>query len=459
MVETNRALIRKAPNRDWTEGRTLVNVLELSWPIMLVNSLWTINLVLEMIWLGRLSEAAIAGVGVSSFIIMLAVSLKSGLSMGERALISRLVGANDFPSASRAAGQAYIISLLFGLIVGLVGFFFAFPLLHLLGLRAVALDAGVLYLRIVSAGWVTEAMWITSLAVMQASGDSVTPMKIGIIIRSVNAVLCPFMILGWWIFPRLGVAGAGITYIFVTGLGMLTSLGVLFSGRTNLKLYLGNFNPDIHMISRLIKVGVPASVMGLGKAFADLALTWFMIPFGTVAIAANNIIGRLEMFINNPSFSLGLGSGVITGQTLGAHKLGKASKSGGIAVAVAEIFILFCSIFLFVWAENIIRLFSTEPDLVNLGSTFLRIAIAGYLGMTLVYVLQNCISGSGNTLPPMVITLTMLWIVQLPLAFFLSKFTSFGMYGVRWAIAFGYIIGGLTYLLFFFKGRWNYKKI
>jgi Na+-driven multidrug efflux pump len=199
--------------------------------------------------------------------------------------------------------------------------------------------------------------------------------------------------------------------------------------------------------------------MGLGKSFGDLVFTWFMIPFGTLPLAAHNLISRIESFMNTPGISVGLSAGVLVGQNLGAGQPRQAAKSGWLATGLVAGFMIICSVVLLVWSENIIGLFNDEPDLVKFGAIFLRIAVAGYLGMSIVYVLQNSISGSGDTMPPMLITLAMLWVVQLPLAFLLSRYTDLGVYGVRWAIVIGLVIGAIACIVYFWGGRWKRKKV
>jgi putative MATE family efflux protein len=450
---------RAAFNKDWTKGNTVHNIILLSWPIIILNLLWTMNLILEMIWVGKLGAASIAGVGIAGIIYMLVVMVKSGFSMGERAMVARFVGAGDAAAASHVAGQGYVLNVAYGAVVAAIGILFTEAIFSLFGLEANAVAEGVIYLRIVLIGCVTESFWMTSFTVMQASGDSVTPMKIAIFIRSFNAAICPFLVLGWWVFPRLGVGGAAITYIIVTGLGLSISLWVLFTGRTRLRLTLRDLYPDLNIIWRILKIGIPASVMGLARTFGDLALAWFMVPFGTLAVAAHSLINRIEMFINMPGLSLGVGAGVLVGQNLGADQPERASRSGWVALGLGECFMVVCSVVLLVWAEKIISLFNADPDLIRVGSTFLRIAVAGYLGMAVAYIMQNCIPGSGDTLPPMLITLAMLWVVQLPLAFFLSRFTDLGMYGVRWAIVAGFIVGAIAFITYFWQGRWKRKKV
>jgi putative MATE family efflux protein len=446
-------------NKDWTKGNIIQNILMISWPIIVLGALWSVNQILEMIWLGKLGPSSIAGVGIGGFIVALVVTMKSGLSIGEKALVARFIGAGDVAMANYIASQALVISAIYGTIVALIGILFTQPIFNLFNLKADAIAEGVKYLRIVLTGWWTEAFWITSFSLMQASGDTVTPMKIAIFIRIVNAVFCPFLVLGWWIFPRLGVTGAAITYILTTGLGMSISLWVLFTGQTRLRLNFRDLLPDFKMIWRILKIGIPSSVTGLGKAFGDLILTWFMIPFGTIALAAHSLISRIEMFINTPNMGLGGGAGVLVGQNLGAGQQKQASRSGWMATGLAAGITIIFSAVLLIWAEKIIGLFSNEPDLVRQGSIFLRIATTGYIGMSVVFLMQNCISCSGDTVPPMIISMVTLWILQLPLAFFLSRFTSLGVYGVRWAIATGFIVSAIAYISYFWKGRWMSKKV
>jgi putative MATE family efflux protein len=446
-------------HRDWTKGSITKNLLMLSWPIVTLNILWTINMLLELVWLGRISEAAIAGVGVAGLVVTLVMTVKTGITTGERAMVARFMGAGDVAAANHIAGQAYVISAAYAVFSALIGIFLSRPILNLFALSPEATAAGIAYLQIVLTGWGTEAFWITSFSVMQSAGDSVTPMKVAFFIRSVNAVLNPFIILGWWIFPRLGVRGAAITYITVMGLAMVITLWVVCSGHTRLHVRGRDFLPDFKTIWRMLKIGIPSSIMGLGRSFGDLALTRFMTPFGTLAVAAHSLTSRVEMLIRMPGSSLGMGAMVLVGQNLGAKQPKQAARSGWIAIALGQAFIVVCSAIIMVWAESIVSIFTTDPELIKLGAIFFRIAIAGYLTMYFVYIFQSCVNGAGDTIVAMFITLGMVWLVQLPLSFVLSRYTDLGMYGVRWAIVISFIIGAIAYTAYFWQGRWKRKKV
>jgi putative MATE family efflux protein len=461
MMENTSSTLSKGAvfKKDWTKGSIIQNILLLSWPMIVLNALYSANLILEMVWVGKLGAASIAGVGVSGFVVLWVISIKGGIGAGERALIARFIGAGDVAAANHTIGQALVIAFTYGGIVTLAGIFLTVPILSLFGLEQNALAEGSLYLRVVLIGWFTESFWMTSLGAMQASGDSMTPLKAAIVLRIVNAALCPFLVLGWWIFPRLGVTGAGLTYVISTGLGMVITLWIFFTGKTRLRLTLRDLRPDLKFIWRILKIGIPSSVMGLGKTFGDLIITSIIVPFGTLPLAAHNLIARIETFVNTTGLGLSNGAGVLVGQNLGVGQPRRASRSGWLALALVEGFMIICLMVLLIWSANIIGIFNVQSDLLQLGVTFLRIAVAGYLGMAAVNVLQACISGSGDTLPPMIISMATLWLVQFPLAFLLSRFTGLGVYGVRWALVIGFFVGAIAYLIYFWLGRWKRKKV
>ena len=458
-MEKTAATLHRPVARNWTQGSILQNIWLISWPMIVLNALYSGNLILEMIWVGQLGAASIAGVGIGGFVVLLVIAVKQGFGAGERALIARFIGAGDVTSANHTLGQAFVISAIYGALITLIGIFLSGPILSLFSLSPDATAEGMLYLRMVLIGWFTEAFWMTSLSSMQASGDPVTAMKVAIFLRIANAALCPFLVLGWWIFPRLGVTGAGLTYVIATGLGMVITIWIFFTGRTRLKLTLKDIRPDPGFLWRILRIGIPASVMGVGKAFGDLILTGLMIPFGTMALAGHNLIARIESFVNMSAMGLGNGASVLVGQNLGVRQPDRASRSGWLALGLVEGFMIVCGTVLLIWSGNIISIFNVEPELLKLAVDFLRIAVAGYLGIAVINVMQVCISGSGDTLPPMIISMSMLWAIQLPLAFVLSRFSSLGVLGVRWAIVIGFALGAVAYLIYFRLGRWKRKKV
>ena len=447
-----------AYKRDWTKGSILRNLLSLSWPMMISESLYLVTIV-DMIWAGRLGVASIAGVGIAGIVVFLIMSGWMGIAMGARAMIARFWGAGDVEGAAHIARQAFVVSATYGVVMTIIGIFLAKPILSLFGVEADVIAEGVAYLRIFSLAWVPISFWYMAYYIMQFSGDTLTPLRVELFIRSVHLVLCPLLIFGWWIFPRMGVSGAATSNVIVECLGMCLGLWVLFTGRTRLRLTLRNFRLDPNIIWRMLKISIPACVMSVQGSFSSLVLMWIIAPFGTLAVAAHSMVQRVHMILYLPVFGLGTGAGVLVGQNLGAGQPERAERSGWTAVGLVEGFAVICSVVILIWAEKIVGIFSTEPGLVEVASTFMRIAVAGFLVLGFAGVLQNCISGAGDTLPTMLVSLVTMWVVQLPLAFFLPRVTNLGMYGVRWAMVAGIAVGAVALTTYFRLGRWKRKKI
>jgi len=445
--------------KDWTKGSIISNLLLISWPMVLMEILYVASQIVDMIWVGKLGSSSIAGVGIVNIFIMLVMSVDMGLILGARAMIARYVGAGDLQGANNAAGQAIVLGAVWGTVMTAIGVFMAEPILGLFGVKAEVIAEGTAYMRVMFAGWVSLEVLVAGLYAVQSSGDTLKPMIIEVVIRAVHVTVCPFFVLGWWVFPRLGVSGAALSNVISQSLGAVIVLSLLFSGRTLLRLAQRDFRPVPNIIWRILKIGIPSLVMNLQKSLGDLVLMRIIVPFGILAVAAHSLALRVEMFLFAVCIGLGGGAGVLVGQNLGAGQPEQAERSGWMAIGFVEAIMVVSSAAILLWAENIIGIFTTEPDLIEIGSIFLRIATAGYLLAAFVYVLQFGIAGAGDTLPTMVVSIAMIWVVELPLAFLLPQVANLGVYGVRWAIVASMLAGAILYVTYFVLGRWKAKKI
>lgn len=422
---------RNAVDRDWVSGSILRNLLTLSWPMIIANVVNMAGPTVDMIWVGRLGSAAIAAVGVSGIAVMLAQSSLMGLFTGMRAMVARFIGARDEEQANHVAQQAIVIGAISSAILATIGIFLSEKILELIGVEPEVVAEGAGYMRIQFVGMTAMAFRTMAEGVMQASGDSSTPMKIAVGFRLVHVVLAPVLIFGWWIFPKMGVNGAAITNVISQSLGTVLAFWFLMTGRSRLKLTLKNFHLDMSTIWRIVRIGIPASIMGMEQNLRGFIFIRFMAPFGTMAMAAHTLLSRIEMILFMPAFGLGMAAGVLTGQNLGADQPDRAAKSGWTAAAIVEGFVILACIALLLWAEVAVRAFTSDPELIELSATFIRIGVAGYVTMGLAAVFQQCIVSAGDTLLPMVFNLVAGWLVQLPLAYFLPKVGDLGVYGVR----------------------------
>lgn len=455
-IKTGRTLNSE---KDWTKGSISKNLLMLSWPMMISQFLNMIGPTIDMIWVGKLGAAPIAGVGVGGMVVMFMMAAMMGLGVGTRAMVARFVGAGDAEGANHAAGQAFFIGACFGAVLAVIGICFSEQILILMGVEPDVVAEGASYMRIMFIGGAVMSFRMLAEGIMQASGDTVIPMRISFIFRAFHTALCPFLVFGIWIFPRLEVDGAAFANVISQALGLGLGIWILFTGRTRLKVSFTNFTLDKNIIWRIIRISIPAMIMGMQRGLLHIVVMTLMIHYGTLAIAAHILGQRLDMMVVTMIMGLGMGAGVLAGQNLGAEQPDRAERTGWLALGIAMVILVLVSTAMLLWAENIIRIFNSGSDLVDLASSFLRIAAIGYMIFPVIGILLNFLSGVGDTWPAMMIEIGHMWVIMIPLAYLIPRFTDMGVYGIRWAMVIGVFVGAAAQLTYFIKGRWKLKRV
>ncbi len=189
------------------------------------------------------------------------------------------------------------------------------------------------------------------------------------------------------------------------------------------------------------------------------ALMWIVAGFGTTVVAAFAVGRRLQMVAFMPAFGLAAASAALVGQNLGAKKPGRAQKSALISMGMAFAIMESIGLATFILAPRLVSAFNQEPEVVAAGTSYLRIVTFGYAFAACGIVLGRAISGAGDTVPPMVITLVGLWFLQVPLAYALAQWTGLAEQGVWWAnVAASVALATMTGT-YFFIGRWKKRKL
>lgn len=446
-------------HRDLTQGSIVKNLLQLSWPMIVMEATYMVSQIWDMFWVGKAGgSSAIAAIGIANLIMMLLSTIDMTLIAGARAMIARFVGARDFESAKKVAGQTFIMAVIWGLCVTLFGSMFIRSVLGIFGLDQGVIEEAVKFLRVFFAGWISLELLIMGLYVIQSTGDSVIPMLIEIFMRVAHLIFCPLLVLGIG-FPAMGIAGAALANVIGQTLGAITGLVILFAGYSRIKLSLKDFRFNAGMMWREIKIGFWGMLQMLQFNISMLVVMKILVPFGTQALAADRIVGNVQGFISTPNIGLGGGVAVLAGQNLGAKQPERAVKSTKVGAAILTGFLIICGAAILIFAEKLVSIFDPDPQLIAIGAGFLRIATVGYLVMGLNTALQNCIAGAGDTLPNALISFGMIWLVQIPLTYYLANHTSLGVNGIRWAQVISLFAGSIAFLLYFRSGRWKRKKV
>ena len=300
-----------------------------------------------------------------------------------------------------------------------------------------------------------------SAAILQASGDSMSPLKADLVTRVLHLVMSPFMIFGWLIpgLDGMGIAGAAVSNAVAGMVGFFLLVRVLFKGKSRLHLSFKGYYVDLPLIWRIIRLGTPAAVTSLERSLGHLVLFMFVAPFGTTVVAAHSVVRRTQTLINPGGMGMGHAAGILVGQNLGAGEprrarltvawalcliIGLNLVTGGLAIAFPTMFM---------------AIFNPSPELLDVATVWLRILALSFILTGASMVFGNSFNTAGDTMVPMIVTLVTIWGIQQPLAYLLPKYTILGEYGVAWAAVISSAARVGIYIPYFFWGPWLKKKV
>jgi putative MATE family efflux protein len=444
--------------RDLTTISITKGIFILAIPMIISNVLQTAFNVVDMIWVGKLGASALAAVAMSGQIILIVMFLMIGIGVGTTAKVARAVGEKDRPRAENVAMQSLILGFIGSVFFAIVGYYLSPWLLEVLGARPDVVQLGTGYLRITFIGVIVMFYGFLISAILQGAGDAATPMVILVIATFINIVLDPILIFGLAFIPRLGVNGAAWATVISRAIGSVIALDILLRGRSRIHVRTEYFRIHWETIRSILKIGFPASIQMTLRGLVGIVLIAVVAGFGTFAIAAYGVGLELFMIAMMPGFALGMASGTLVGQNLGAKKPERAVLSAWTTVGYYEIFMFAMCVVFLIFAPYLIMLFNTEPEVVEIGTNFLRIAALGTVFIAPSLILGRSMSGAGDTVSPLVITFITLWVIQIPLAIYLSR-TALGLNGIWLAFLFAYIAQALMAVSWFQVGKWKLKRV
>ena len=332
-------------------------------------------------------------------------------------------------------------------------------LIQVIGASEAVQTEAALYMRVQFVGIAGVSFRMASAAVLQSSGDVMTPLKATTVTRVIHIALTPFLMFGWLGFPAFGLAGAAMSNLLAQLAGASINLFVLFRGGSYLRLSLKGFRLDYPIMWQMLKIGAPASVGGVERGVSQLVLMAVVAPFGDIALAAFGLTRRMEMLANFGSMGIGQAAGIMVGQNLGAGRPERARQAVGWAVVYAAVIKSVVAAVLLLIPVLLVIPFTREAEVVSLTADWLRILGLAAVFMGVGVVFQQAFNVAGDTVTVMVVTLVALVAIELPMAWLLSYPLGIGPLGTAWANVIGMVIRAALYVPVFFWGRWLRIKV
>ncbi|MFC7075400.1 MATE family efflux transporter [Haloarcula halophila] len=421
IVDRLDTLFKGQEQLDLTSGDIGKPLLYLSFPIVVTNLLQVAYNLADTFWLGQYSTTALAAISFAFPMIFLLISLGMGLSVAGSVLVAQHTGADEPKKAQYAASQTLTFAVGASFILGAIGFFFVEDFLALLGASQQVLPGATGYLQVVSLGLSTMFGFFVFIALMRGAGDTITPMLVMFGTVVLNIALDPFLIFGWGPFPELGVIGAAVATIFSRGLAFAVGVAIMLRGTRGIQIHLRDMVPDLPYLGKLLRLGIPASLEGTGRALSINAMLFIVGTFSVTVVAAFGVGIRVFSLVFMPAIAMDRGVETMTGQNLGANRPDRAAKANHFAAKVSFVILTALGAVTIFAAPTVVSVFSDDPEVVRIGAEFLQWVAPtfGFIGIVRAY--SGGFRGAGKTLTAAAMAVTMLGIIRLPVAWVASR--------------------------------------
>ncbi len=455
----NFAIALRGDEKDFVSGNINRAIFLLAVPMILEMAMESLFAVVDIYFVSKVSIDAAATVGLTETVLTLIYSLAWGISTGASAYIARRIGENKPEEAGRAAAQTVLISLFFGVVIGLFGCIFAEDLLRLMGGSPQLIEKGVNFTRIMFAGNVVIMLLFSLGGVLRGGGDASTAMRALWLANGINIILDPLLIFGLGFIPAFGVTGAAIATTTGRGVGVLYQLYMLQKGKGNVTLKANYFQIDWDIIKQIISISAGSTIQFIIGSASWIFLMRIVSMFGSSVVAGYTIAIRVIVFTILPSWGMANAAGTLVGQNLGANQADRAEKSAWLVAFYNVGFLALVGIVFFFFSHNIITLFNSDAQVVMAGVQCLQIVCFGYLFYGFGMVLGQAFNGAGDTRTPLIVNIVCFWIMEIPLAYLLAISLNWGPQGCYWAVAISESALAMIFIWLFRKGKWKNVQI
>ncbi len=446
-------------SNDYTQIKLSKAIFLLAIPMVLEMVMESIFAIVDIYFVSKLGADAVATVGITESVITIVYSVAFGLSMATTALVSRRIGEHRPVKAAHIAWQSIVVGMIISLSIAIPGITYAKDMLILMGASESLVNSFSGYSTIMLGGNMVIMLLFINNAIFRGAGDAAISLRVLVIANGLNIILDPLLIFGIGIFPEMGIKGAAWATNIGRGIAVIYQFYILFSSSARVKLIKNKLSIDWRRIIKVLKISAGGIMQSLIATASWIGLVRIVSSFGSEAVAGYTIAIRIIIFILLPSWGLSNAASTLVGQNLGAQRPDRAEKSVWFTASANMIFLGTLSIIFIVIPEFFIRLFTQEVEVVKIGKECLQIVSYGFVSYGLGMVLIQAFNGAGDTRTPTRINLIAFWIIELPLAYYLSIQTELAHKGSFYAIIIAEVMMTCISLWLFKKGKWKRNKV
>ncbi|GAB2485328.1 MATE family efflux transporter [Algoriphagus taiwanensis] len=445
--------------QDFTRLSLRTAIFILAIPMILEMMMESAFAVVDIFFVAKLGEFAIATVGLTESVIVLTYAIGFGISMAGTALVSRRFGEKEYQEAGSATFQLLLVGGVISIFMGIAGWIFASDLLTLMGAEEAVVQSGTNYARIVFAGNTAIMLLFLINGAFRGAGQAHHAMRSLWIANGLNIILDPLFIFGLGSWEGFGLDGAAIATTLGRSVGVVYQMYHLFNGKHRLKIIRENLKIKWETIRKIIDL----SLGGMGQFLIDsvswVALTRMNAEFGSAALAGYTIAFRVLIFTILPAWGLSGAAATLVGQNLGAKKLKRAEHAVWLTARYNVIFMASVTGIYLLFSKQLAEIFTDIPEVRDVAAQGLWVIALGYVFFAVGMVLTQAFNGAGDTKTPAWINTGVLLAMEVPLAYFLAFPMGMKYLGIFISIAFCHSFHALVSYYFFRQGKWKKMEV
>ncbi len=446
----------KGVEHDYTKGTINKAIILLAIPMILELCLESVFALVDMFFVGKLGKNAIATVGLTESVVTIVYSAAIGLSTAASAIIARRIGEKNPEAASHAAMQSLILALVCTIVLSALGIVFAADILKIMGASPIVIQEGAIFTKIMLGGSVVIILLFLISGIFRGAGNAAIAMKSLWIASGINIILCPIFIYSL----NFGLKGAAIATTIGRGIGVLYQVYHLINKTGQIHIQRKHLTVHWETIKSLLHIAWPATFQFIIASASWIVMSKLVADTGgTAASAGYQIAIRNVIFFILPAWGLSNAAATMVGQNIGANEIDRAKKSVVITATYNVIFMTFVTALFVIFPHPIISFFSKEKEVIDYGVSALRIIGCGYIFYGIGMVMVQALNGAGDTRTPTIINFICFWIIQIPLAYFLSTTLHLGPVAVFASIPCAETLIALLAYYYFRKGNWAHLKV
>jgi putative MATE family efflux protein len=410
--------------QDLTTGSLTGHLLKTT-SFMLVSMVFqTLYVLLDLFWVGRLGTDAIAAVGLSANLSFIVIAITQVLSVGATTVVSHASGRKDQQQAIFLFNQSQVLSMAAGLLFLAVAMIFRSQYAAAQSSTEAMRIATEEFLLFFIPAMALQFAMVAMGAALRGTGNFKPGMWVQTGTVVINMVLAPFLIFGWGPFPALGVSGAALSTFIAVVVGVIWISFYFIDAHAYLRFHLASWKPQFRVWWDMLKIGLPA-----GAEFALMGVYMAVVyaitkPFGAAAQGGFTIGLRIVQSAFLPVVALGFAVAPVAGQNFAARQGDRVRAAFKAAAAMAAGAMLLAAIVIFIAADAMMRIFTTDPEVIAVGVEYLHIVAVTFVGSGITFVSSSMFQAMGNTIPSL-ITSGMRLVLSVVPAILLSRVAGF----------------------------------